>query len=129
MGLDFGSQAATLTIDSAGSVPADARHRAMRGGFTHTILEWSAFATALFIVAFALIHFSISGDVTTLTIGIALFCAGMMDAFHTLAADRLISTLADNRNLIPFTWALCRLFNILIMLCGVGVLLIRPAAA
>lgn len=44
-----------------------------------------------------------------------------MDAFHTLAADRLIHAVADNRNLIPFTWAICRMFNALIMLVGVGI--------
>jgi two-component system, NtrC family, sensor kinase len=55
---------------------------------------------------------------------VALFCAGMMDAFHTLAADRLINAVADNTNLIPFTWAICRLFNALIVLVGVSLLLL-----
>ena len=50
-----------------------------------------------------------------------------MDAFHTLAADRLIEAVADNRNLIPFTWALCRLFNALITMIGVSIFLISNA--
>ena len=127
-GVDFGSRTEPLSIDVVGSIRAAASYHTMRGSFTHTILEWSAFATALFTVLLALIHFSIKRDVTTPIIGVALLCAGTMDAFHTLAANRLISAVADNRNLIPFTWALCRLFNILIMLCGVGVLLARPRA-
>ncbi len=49
----------------------------------------------------------------------ALFCAGCMDAFHVLAADRLLHSVADSVNLIPFTWALCRSFNAVIMLGGV----------
>ena len=73
----------------------------------------------------AFIHFSIKRDVTTPIIALALLCAGVMDAFHTLAADRLIVAVADNRDLIPFTWAICRLFNALIMLSGVGVLLLK----
>jgi PAS domain S-box-containing protein len=49
-----------------------------------------------------------------------------MDAFHTLAADRLISAVADNGDLIPFTWAICRLFNALILIAGVSLFLLRP---
>ena len=97
----------------------------MAGSFTHTILEWSAFTMAIFAMLLALIHFTIRRDVATPIVGVALFCAGTMDAFHTLAADRLIHAVADNHNLIPFTWAICRLFNALIMLSGVSVLLLR----
>ena len=43
-----------------------------------------------------------------------------MDAFHTFAADRLIHAVADNKNLIPFTWAICRTINATIMLVGVA---------
>ena len=46
-----------------------------------------------------------------------------MDAFHTLAADRLITAVADNRSLIPFTWAICRVFNAIILIVGVCLLL------
>ena len=49
-----------------------------------------------------------------------------MDAFHTLAAVRLISGVAENARLIPFTWALSRIFNALILMVGIGVFLIRP---
>ncbi len=80
---------------------------------------------AIFAGLLALIHFTIRRDVATLILGIALFCAGVMDAFHTLAADRLINSVADNRDLIPFTWAICPLFNALIMISGAGVLLSR----
>jgi signal transduction histidine kinase/DNA-binding response OmpR family regulator len=54
---------------------------------------------------------------------VALACAGAMDAFHCLAAARLIGAAADSVNLIPFTWALCRLFNVLIQIVGVGLVL------
>ncbi len=100
-------------------------HQFLAGGFAHTILEWSAFCTAIFTVSLAFVHYSAKGDVTTPIIGLALLCAGTMDAFHTLAADQLIEAVSDNRNLIPFTWAICRVFNALIMLVGVGILLLR----
>ena len=37
--------------------------------------------------------------------GCRSYSRGVMDAFHTLAADRLIQATASNNNLIPFTWA------------------------
>ena len=55
----------------------------------------------------------------------ALFTAGCMDAFHTLAANRLISGTAPTENLVPLTWALCRLFNAAITMVGVALLLVR----
>ena len=129
VGVDFSAAPAAPNFDEVArqspSEVADTLHRSMAGSFTHTILEWSAFTTAIFTVLLALIHFTIRRDVATPIVGVALLCSGTMDAFHTLAADRLISAVADNRNLIPFTWAICRLFNALIMLSGVSVLLLR----
>jgi signal transduction histidine kinase len=128
LGIDFGSSSIALDLDAATSLLphelADAMHRALAGSYTHTILEWSAFCTAIFTVILAFAYFNIKQDVTTPVLGIALLCAGLMDAFHTLAADRLIEAAADNRNLIPFTWALCRLFNALISIVGVSLFLV-----
>lgn len=105
----------------------DVMHYALSGSFTHTILEWSAFCTAIFAVLLSLIHSYLKGEIITLIIGIALFSAGCMDAFHTLAADRLVQGLANNQNFVPFTWAISRLFNALILLCGTGLFLFfRP---
>lgn len=99
----------------------------LEGSFIHTILEWSAVCTAIFIVILAFTHFYIKGDVITPIIGVTLLCAGLMDAFHTLAADRLITAVADNSKLIPFTWALCRLANALVTIIGVMIfLIIKP---
>jgi hypothetical protein len=43
------------------------------------------------------------GYITIPIIGVALLCAGFMDAFHTLAATRIIEANAQNSNFIPFT--------------------------
>jgi len=69
-------------------------------------------------------HFKIKADVVTPILGVTLFCAGMMDAFHTLAADRLIEAVADNSNLIPFTWAICRLANALLTMIGISIVML-----
>jgi len=131
MGVDFGTYPPELDLEAATSLTSnqliDTLHHTLSGSFTHTILEWSAFCAALFTVVLAFAHFKIHQDVTTPVLGITLFFAGVMDAFHTLAADRLIPAVADNHNLIPFTWAICRLFNVLIALAGVSLLLLPNA--
>ena len=129
LGVDFGSQAVPFpwsdSVEMASSEKIDAMFYRLSGAFSHTLLEWSAFCTAIFTVILAFIHFRIKQDIVTPIIGIALFWAGCMDAFHTLAAARLIEATAENRNLIPFTWAICRLFNAGILLVGVWLLLQR----
>ena len=128
LGIDFGSHEVPLTPETAALIPAnaftDTLYRTLSGSFTHTILEWSAFCTAIFTVILAFAHFFTTRNVTTPVLGVVLLCAGMMDAFHTLAADRLIDAVADNRNLIPFTWALCRLFNVVLTMVGVSLFLV-----
>ncbi len=133
VGVDFGSTRLPLEVPAVSGMASheltDAMHRVLSGSHIHTLLEWSAFCVAIFTVFLAFIHFKIARDITTPVIGVALFFAGCMDAFHTLAAARLIDSVADNRNLIPFTWAICRLFNALIMIVGVGILLLRKYGA
>jgi HPt (histidine-containing phosphotransfer) domain-containing protein len=109
----------------SGPALADNMHRALSGSFTHTILEWSAAFAAMFTVVFAFAHYSIKRDATTFLICIALFFAACMDCFHTVAADRLISSSAPPALLVPFTWALCRFFNALILLAGTGIFVLR----
>ncbi|ALO36165.1 hypothetical protein CMT41_16580 [Colwellia sp. MT41] len=126
MGADFGNAIhvpATGQASSVAQVTTDDMFYQLSGGFTHALLEWTAFSAAIFVVLLAFCHYSITNDITTPVIGVALFCAGVMDAFHTLAATRLISAVAENNDLIPFTWALSRVFNAVIMIAGVGMFL------
>jgi len=124
-GADFGNalHAAATNQLSVTQVTADDMFYRLSGGFTHALLEWTAFSAAIFVVLLAFCHYSITNDITTPVIGVALFCAGAMDAFHTLAATRLISAVAENTDLIPFTWALSRVFNAVIIIAGVGIFL------
>lgn len=128
IGFDFGIDN-HLTIGtslSAASQPEliDKMHDKLAGSFVHTILEWSAFATGFFTAILAFVHFIFNRDPVTPIIGIVLFYAGCMDAFHTLAADRLIASVTDFTNLIPFTWAICRLFSAIILMAGTSLFLI-----
>ena len=129
LGIDFGTRGTVL--DPAQLVHADklriieSAFSSLKGAFTHTLLEWSAFSIAVLVMFLAFSLYRITGEVTAPIIGMAFFMAGCMDAFHILAADRLISAVADNQDLIPFTWAVSRTFNALIMIAGVGILLSR----
>lgn len=127
LGVDFASSQYALDFAAAANLDPlileDRLHHTLAGSFTHTILEWSAFCAAIFTTILAFAHFTIKRETTTLVIGIALLCAGIMDAFHTLAADRLIDAAADHHNLIPFTWAICRMFNALLTIIGVSIFL------
>lgn len=129
VGVDFGSSKPGFPWADAPTMAPhekiDAMFHTLSGSFTHTLLEWTAFLMAIFTLFLAFLHFSIKRDITTPIIGVALFCAGVMDAFHTLAADRLIESVADNRNLIPFTWAISRIFNALILIIGVGIFMAK----
>ena len=133
LGFNFASTASAVDLhavaDLAKHQQTEAFFAHLSGAFTHTILEWSAFCVAILTVFLAASHYFISRNLTTLVIGVALFLAGCMDAFHTLAADRLIYAVADNRDLIPFTWAICRVFNALILIGGVTLLLSHKVRA
>ncbi len=124
LGIDFSST--SIPLPEPRSLLLNDLFYKLSGAFTHTILEWSAFSVAIGIGILGLVHFRVSKEVTVPVICIALFCAGSMDAFHTLAADRLIDSVADNNRLIPFTWAISRTFNALIIISGVSIFLLNP---
>lgn len=127
-GVDFSTQARFVDAASAhGQAPqgiARTLHHTLKGSFTHTLLEWSAFCTAIFTAFLAFIHFNVKRDITTLVIGLALFCTGIMDALYTLVADHLLAEVTDGDNFMPFIWAVSRLFNALIMIVGAGLCLV-----
>ncbi len=96
----------------------DVLHRQLRGGFLHTLLEWSGVLAAFFTALLSLVHYRLERDPVTPVIGIALFCAGWMDLFHILAADRLLASAGPSEDFVPFTWALARTFHALVLLVG-----------
>lgn len=85
---------------------------------THTLLTWSAFCVALCTAVFAAVHFLLKRDVAVLIISIALFCSGCLDAYHVMAANRIIGDNANPDTLIPLSWLASRAFNGLILISG-----------
>ncbi len=121
MGVDFSTDSTAAPAPGISIDDIEAAHQILRGSYTHTLLEWTAVCFAAFSGALAFIQYRLTRDPSLTAIGVALICAGSMDAFHTLAADRLIEAVADNSDLIPFTRAICRLFNAMILLVGVEI--------
>jgi two-component system sensor histidine kinase/response regulator len=97
------------------------------GASVHTILESIAFCVAIFVGILCLIHFKISRDAVSPIIGLALLCAGSVDAFHVLVADQLIKNVSNNQDVFSFTWIISRFLNAFIMVFGLGILLIRKS--
>ncbi len=127
LGFDFGVQYGTVEVSQlTGSAVGDKEFARLSGAFSHTLLEWTAVAIALCAALLAFVHFQIKRDVATPVIGMALLCSGLMDAFHILAADRLLEATAANENLIPFTWAMSRLFRAVLMVACIGFVLAKP---
>lgn len=124
LGFDFSSISHGISVQdmAAKNLPRglelDQMFYTLTGGLHHGLLEWSAVMAAMLTIILAFAHFAINKDVTMPIIGVALFCSGAMDAFHTMAAMRLIDAVASNTDLIPFTWALSRGFNAGIMIVG-----------
>jgi two-component system, NtrC family, sensor kinase len=132
LGLNFGVVSGAIDLDAVGLISQtalqDGIHRHLAGSFIHTLLEWSAFCVAIFTVTLAFSYFTIKRDVVTPILGVTLICAGGMDAFHTLAADRLINAAAEAQSLIPMTWVLCRVGNSVLSLFAVGLILLTNPA-
>ena len=119
-GVDFSSHSIPLTaghVAQAG-VQSDDLFYAMTGASHHALLEWSSVVISLLTAIMLFSHYCLNQNPVTPIIGIALLSSGIMDSFHTFAALRLIDATADNTDLIPFTWALSRIFNATILLAG-----------
>ncbi|GIX47037.1 MAG: hypothetical protein KatS3mg131_1248 [Candidatus Tectimicrobiota bacterium] len=99
-------------------VSFDAAAHPGAGSLVHALLEWTAFCLALVTAGLALIHCRIEHDTTTGVLALAFLAAGLADAFHVLAAERLLPAVADNHRFIPLTWALSRVFRAAILLSG-----------
>jgi len=123
LGVDFASVSIDF-LDSRSSlaeVTSDDKFHAIKGGMHHALLEWTAVSIALIAGFASFLHYYLYRDVSVPIIGLALLCAGFTDAFHTLAATRIISANVPNTDFIPFTWAFSRIFNASLMIAGVSI--------
>ena len=134
LGVDFGADQRLQSFEQLALLPQQDMlnnlHLVMVGPQFHTLLEWSAIVAAILTALLAFSHFSMTANITTPVIGISLLCAGAMDAFHSLVATRMLDTVSDSSVLAPFSWAVARTFNALIVMLGVSTLIFvdKPAS-
>ncbi|WP_444994665.1 ATP-binding protein [Aliikangiella sp. IMCC44359] len=90
----------------------------LQGEVHHALMEWSAITIALLCLFMAFSRFKINQDIVAPLIGLALAFSGVLDALHVLSATRIIESAAGNQEIMPFTWAVARIFNALVLLLG-----------
>ncbi len=115
-GFDFG-----VDPVPASTIPAGERelYERLQGAFLHTILEGTAVAVAFMTGGLAIAHHRLVGGIVAPVLALALLFGGVLDAFHILASDYLLIGRAPDRDFVPFSWAVARLFNATILMLGV----------
>lgn len=133
LGVDLGFEpppqdGATLALRQ-GQELVDALHRALRGSFVHLLLDWTAVLLALVTGVLAMGHYRMRRDAVTAVVGMAMLAAGIVDAFHSLAASQVLLPLAATGEYVPFSWAISRSWHAGVLMLGALLFVLRPAAA
>jgi len=127
-GVDLSTEAAPLlagTLDQQSAAALGERvQAALRENYFHTLLDWAATTSAIFFFALALVQYRLTREPSLPILGVALACAGGMDAFHALSASQLITATTDNSGLTSFTWPVGRGFHACILLVAVTILVV-----
>lgn len=135
-GVDFSTtnfSTANITMDPQSAQPQEnlppnvLALQALRGTLSHTLLEWSSVCAALFLTVLCFTRYQTSNDTSLAVIGTALFCTGVMDAFHSFAADQLIQSASAHAVFIPYSWALSRISQGALILTAVGMYALLPS--
>jgi len=128
LGVDFGSKVIFLDFNSLSNLPANIQENKivefLNGRFIQVILVAFSIAIAFLTVILAFVDYSIKRDISTPIVGVALFCAGLLDIFHLLTASGLISLEGDQNIISEFTWLISRTFHALILILGTGIFLL-----
>ena len=129
-GIDFGTVTNKISPYQITKI-SEYEHQAdlkefLLGRNLHTIFVSFTIAIAFLTVLLSFIDFRIQGDVSTPIVGVALFCAGLLDTFHILVSTQVLHVPDQQIYLTAFTWFFCRLFHASILMLGVGIILVRP---
>jgi signal transduction histidine kinase len=129
LGLDFGTINHKIDPYQIAKIQEYERqselHDFLLGRSFHTIFVSFTIAIAFLTVLLSFIDFRIKGDVSTPIVGIALFCAGLLDTFHILVSTQVIRVPDQQVYLTAFTWFFCRMFHASILILGVSIFLVR----
>lgn len=133
LGVDLGSpplplDGAALALHS-GPELVDALLQATRGSFVHVLLDWSAVVLALATGALALLRHRLRQDAVTAVVGLAMLGAGIVDAYHTLAASHLVLPTAATGDYVEFTWVISRAWHAGALMTGALAFVLWPGLA
>ncbi len=128
-GIDFGTVTSQISPYQMTKI-SEYEHQSelkdfLLGRNLHTIFVSFTIAIAFLTVLLSFIDFRIKGDVSTPIVGIALFCAGLLDTFHILVSTQVIHVPDQQIYLTAFTWFFCRMFHASILILGVSIFLVR----
>jgi len=129
LGIDFGTMNSKIDPYKIAKIQEYERQSELKdfllGRNFHTIFVSFTIAIAFLTVLLSFIDFRIKGDVSTPIVGIALFCAGLLDTFHILVSTQVIRVPDQQVYLTAFTWFFCRMFHASILILGVSIFLVR----
>jgi len=129
VGIDFGTITSKISPYQFSKIVEYERQSELKdfllGRNFHTIFVSFTIAIAFLTVLLSFVDFRIQGDVSTPIVGIALFCAGLLDTFHILVSTQVIRVPEQQVYLTAFTWFFCRMFHASILILGVSIILLR----
>ena len=126
LGFNFSSPAVPDWLQYESVPKSERAYYELSGSFLQSLLEWSAFGIALMTALLSMVHYRIRRDITTPIIGTAMFFTGMLDAFSSLAASRLLFLPVHSEQFFPFIWMVARTFSIVILVAGTLPFLFSP---
>ncbi len=125
---DFGSKVHFLDYNALSRLPYAFQENKLveflNGRFIQVLLVAFSIPIAFLTVILAFVDYSIKKDFSTPIVGVALFCAGLLDIFHILTATGLIPLEVDQTIISEFTWLISRTFHASILILGTGIFLI-----
>lgn len=128
LGVDFGSRNYFYDANSlsqySSSILENKIVELLNGRFIQVILVAFSIPIAFLTVILAFVDYSIKKDISTPIVGVALFCAGLLDIFHLLTISGLITLEGDENIISEFTWLISRTFHASILILGTGIFLL-----
>jgi signal transduction histidine kinase len=97
----------------------------LKGKFIHTSIVSFSITIAFVTTILSFVDYFIKKNASTPIVGIALFCAGMLDLVHIISADQIIDYQLSDIYISSFTWLFSRVFHALILMFGVSVFLLQ----
>ncbi len=97
----------------------------LKGKFIHTFIVSFSITIAFVTTILSFVDYFIKKNASTPIVGIALFCAGMLDLVHIISADQIINYQLSDMNISSFTWLFSRVFHALILMFGVSIFLLQ----